>query len=346
MTLLGTNLSTVTGSVVATLFIIYNYGEVYTPFALLFLPFTLIFGEIVPKSIYQHHSDRIVKYISPILLIFYIIFYPIVWILSELTESILGDVNKARERVTRDELEMMLEVGKPGSSDVRQSELTMISRIFDLEDKKVENIMTPLVDVVALPASSSRKDIGRVLEEYGYSRVPIYEGQLFNIAGVLTGTDLLFGEANASIGDLTKKAYFVPEEMPLDELLVSMKRKGEALAVAVDEYGAATGIVTVEDLLEEVVGEITDEHDKVQSLFQRVGKHRYLVSGRMEIEEANQRFKLEIPEGDYETVAGYMIHMLEHIPKAGENFKSGSFEYRVIRSSDRAVLEIEVKKKM
>jgi len=343
-TLLGTNISTVTGSVIATLYIIKNYGDAYTPFALIFWPFALIFGEIVPKSIYQHYSDRIVLYVAPVLFGFYVMFYPIVWILSKLTESLLGDFNKAKERLTRDELEMMLEVGKPETSDVRASERTMISRIFDLEDKKVENIMTPLVDVVALRSNASRDEAGKILEEYGFSRVPLYEKQAFNIVGVLRGTDLLFGDSTASVNELKRKAYFVPEEMPLDELLVEMKRKGEPLAVAVDEYGAATGVVTVEDLLEEVVGEIRDEHDEVESLFKRVGKHRYLISGRMEIEKANSKLKLGITEGDYETVAGFVIHRLEHIPKIGESFEFNKFTYKVVRSTDRAVVEVEVKR--
>ena len=166
--------------------------------------------------------------------------------------------------------------------------------------------------------------------------------RFFNIVGVLFGADFIFCEDEKPVRELMRKAYFVPEEMPLDELLVSMKRKGEQIAVAVDEYGAATGVVTVEDILEEVVGEIRDEHDDKLSLFTRIGKHRYIVSGRMEIEDANHRLRLEIPSGDYETVAGFVVNYFERIPKAGETFIYGKFEFRVIRSTDRAVLEVEV----
>jgi len=344
-TLLGTNVCVVTGSVVTTLFIIYRFGDVYAPFALLIWPFMLVLGEIVPKSIYQYHSDRIVLYVAPILFGFSILFYPIVWILSKLTDLLLGEIKRTSAShmpITREEIETIIEVGKPGTSDVRQSEKTMISRIFDLADKKVENIMTPLVDVIALPVGAARKDAENVLERYGFSRVPIYERQSFNIVGVLAGTDLLFGEPRATVRGLMREVYYVPEEMPLDELLVAMKRRGEPLAVAVDEYGAATGLVTVEDLLEEVVGEIRDEHDAIPTLYRRLGKHHYLLSGRLEIEEANERLKLEIPEGDYETIAGFMIHKLEHIPHVGEGFMAGRFEFKVVGATDRAVIEVEV----
>lgn len=239
----------------------------------------------------------------------------------------------------------MLEVGDPETSDVRQSERTMISRIFDLADTKVENIMTPLVDVIALPVDADRARAEQILTEHGFSRIPVYKGQAFNMVGVLSGTDLLFGDKDLSVKELMKAAYYVPEEMPLDELLIAMKRRGEPLAVAVDEYGAATGIVTSEDLLEEVVGEIHDEHDRTPALYNRLGKYRYMLRGRMEIEEANERFKLKIPDGDYETVAGFVIHRLGRIPKAGEGFTFGPYEYRVVRATERAILEVEVVRK-
>lgn len=344
-TLLGTNLGTVTGSVVVTLFIIGRFGEEYAPLAVLYWPFTLILGEIVPKSICQHYADRLVLKVSPILFAVSTVLYPIVWLLSKLTDSLLGGVVKkhgSSPPLSREELEVMLEVGRADTSDVKQAERTMISRIFDLADKKVKSIMTPLPDVVAVPIGSTRDEAERILEKYAFSRVPVFDGRVFNVVGMLSGTDLLFDSAGTSIKDLIKPAYYISEEMPLDELLVAMKRRGEPLAIAVDEYGAAAGVVTAEDLLEEIVGEIRDEHDETPSNFRRIGWHHYIVNGRMEIEEANNRLKLGIPEGEYATVAGYVIHMMERIPKAGEGFKCGRLGFTVVRASERAVSEIEV----
>lgn len=345
-TLMGTNICTITGSVVSALFIIDRFGPEYTGFAILYWPFTLILGEIVPKSIYQHYADKIVLYVAPILYGVSVLFYPAVWLFSKLTDALLGGIKRKEGRyppVSREELELMLEVGYPEDSDVQLVERTLISRIFDLADKKVTSIMTPLIDVVALSSTSSRDEAALLLEKQGFSRVPVYDGRIYNIIGVLDSTDLLFAEEEAKISTLIKPAYYVPEEMPLDEMLVAMKRRGEQLAVAVDEYGAATGIVTAEDLLEEVVGEIRDEHDEPQALYRRLGWHHYLISGRMEVEIANDKLKLDIPLGDYVTTAGFVIHRLEKIPKAGEGFKVGKHRFTVSRATERAVLEVEVK---
>ncbi len=344
-TLLGTNIATVTCTVTVTLYIIERYGGEYAPFAIVVWPFMLIFGEIVPKSVYQDNADRIVLRVAPILLIFSYIFYPVVWMISKMTNSVLGGIKRrsaGSEDISREALEIMLEVGEESESDMRRAERTLISRIFDLDDKKVENIMTPLVDVVGVPITASLTDIAYVLEEHGFSRVPVYEDQAFNVIGVFTGTELLFGPKDAEFRNLVKKPYYVPEEMPLDELLISMKRRGEAMAIAVDEYGAATGIVTSEDLLEEVVGEIRDEHDEEEPLYDRIGKNRYLVNARLEIEHANEKLKLGIPDGEYETVAGFIIHHMERIPARGESFSFGEFVYKIHRANERAVLEVEI----
>jgi len=344
-TLLGTNIFTITGSVVTTLFIIHRFGEVYAPLAILYWPFTLIFGEIVPKSLYQHYSDQIILKVAPILLGVSYVLYPLVWSLAKFTHLLLGDVHKRvgdESPVSREDLETMMALQTDIETDVRPGERTMISRIFDLAEKKVENIMTPLVDVVAIPVDSTRENAAMILEESEYSRVPVYDMQIHNILGVLTGSDLLFSDERSEVRNLACPAFFVPEEMPLDSLLVAMKRKGEAMAVVVDEYGAATGIVTTEDLLEEVVGEIRDEHDEIRPLYKRVGPKRFLVDGRMEIEHANERLKLGIIPGEYETIAGFLIHHFQRIPYRGEHITIGKYNYTILRATHRAIQDIEI----
>ncbi len=346
-TLLGTNVSTVSGSVLVTLYIIKYHGDMYAPLAILYLPFSLILGEIVPKSVYQAHADKIVLRIAPILFFFSYLFYPITWVLSRFTNSILRK-NKNRQMglakpLSREELELMIEVKSRAESDVKQYERRMISHIFDLAEKRVENIMTPLVDIISANIYSQRDEVERVLENYEFSRIPVYEGKSFNIVGILHSTDLIFSDSKQSIKDLMIAPLYVPEEMPLDELFVNMRTNSHAMAIAVDEYGAATGIVTNEDLIEEVVGEIADEHDETPLLYRRMGRNQYRIYGRTEIEHIRSMLDIDIPEGGYETIAGFVLHEFGHIPKIGESFLWNNYEFTIVRATERVVLEVDVK---
>ncbi|MBI4211730.1 MAG: HlyC/CorC family transporter [Deltaproteobacteria bacterium] len=345
-TLLGTNLCTVVASVVTTFYLIDHYGPKAAPYALVIWPFTLIFAELVPKSLYHYYADRLVLFVSPILLIISFLLFPVVWLLSQLTDLLLRGVKKrfgSEPMFLREELELLIRAeDESQSSDVKPFERTLISRIFDLAEKKVELIKTPLIDVAALPDTATREEAERFMEEKEHSRIPIYSGKIYNIVGVLMNTDLLLGESHALIRDIMHAPYYVPEEMPLDELFISMKRRGDQLAVVVDEYGAATGVVTAEDVFEEVVGEIRDEHDEVQQLYHRIGPKRYLVNGRLEVSRANERLKLGIPEGEYQTVAGFVVHVAERIPKVGETISLNQLQMTVRRANERAVQEVEI----
>ncbi|PIU55171.1 MAG: hypothetical protein COS89_08095 [Deltaproteobacteria bacterium CG07_land_8_20_14_0_80_38_7] len=347
ITLLGTNLCTVTGSVVITLYIISNYGSSYAPLAIVFWPITLFFGEMVPKSIYQYRADKMVLKVAPVLIFFSWIFFFLVWPLSWLTDFLLGSVKSKvgnEPPLTREELELMVEQDPQYYSDVKQEERDMISCILDLAEKKVANIMTPLIDVVSISIGATRDEASALMEKHGFSRILVFQAKAFNIVGVLNGVDLLFSDDFVPLEQLVKKAFYVPENMPLDALLITMKRQAGPIVVVVDEFGSATGVVTDEDLLEEVVGEIRDEHDVISPLYKRLGYNHFVVNGRMEIEDVNDRLKLSIAEGDYETIAGYVIKKAERIPKTGESLKIGEYIYTILRVNERAIFEIEIKK--
>lgn len=344
-TLFGTNICTVTATVVLTLYIIDTWGPHDAAFALLLFPFTLIFGELVPKSLFHYYANRVVFVVAPLLYAISKIFFPVIWVLSKCTDLLLVRLKRqfGKEPLfSREELELMIEAGTEERSDVKSMERTLISRIFGLAEKTVQNIKTPLVDVIALPKLATREEAIRVMEETGHTKIPVYSGRIVNVVGVLMNTDLLLGDPSKTVPELMRTPYYVPEEMPLDQLFVSMKRKGEALAVTVDEYGGATGIVTNEDLFEEVVGEIRDEHDEILELYQRLGPKRFVVSGRLEVGAANERLKLGIPLGDYETIAGFLVHLLERIPKTGDVVAFQNLQCTIQRATDRAVLEVEV----
>src|SRR3989344_3321176 len=306
-TLLGTNLSVVTSSVCTTYYIVQNFGASYEGFALLLSPILLIFGEIIPKSLYQHYANPLVLKLMYPLKFFGFLFSPIVYPLSKLTNALLGTVTKkvgSELPVTRDELELLLREGTETSDSGvgGTGRKTIISRIFDLADKRVTNIV-----------------------------------------GILNNIDLLLADDKATLKESMRPAYYVPEGMPLDELLVTMKRKGEPMAVVVDEFGGASGIVTLEELIEQVVGDIQDEYDYHPPLYYRIGKNRFLVSGRLEIVEANDKLGLGIPLGDYETIAGFLIHQMGEIPQSNVEYHFGKLHFIVHRATERAVQEIEIK---
>lgn len=344
-TLFGTNVATVTGSVVVALYIIERYGETYAAYALLYWPATLIIGELVPKSLFHYYADKLVLVVSPLLLGISYLLYPIIWILSKSTEFLLAGVMERfgkEHALSREELELILNVGEGGTSDVKQVERTMVTRIFDLAEKKAANIMTPLVDIVALSAASTREEASAVMEEHGYSRIPVYDRRVYNVVGLLYGTDLLFGDMKKSVRELMHPPCYVAEEMPLDDLLISLKRRGESMAIVVNEYGGASGVVTIEDLLEEVVGEIRDEHDVIAVLYQRLGPRRFRVMGRMEVEAANEKLRLGLPRGGYETIAGFVVHLFARIPRVGEVMRFRDLQISVMKATERAVEEVEI----
>ena len=347
-TLLGTNLSVVTASVCTTYYIVQHWGTSYESLALLLAPLTLIFGEIVPKSLYQHYANTIVLRVALPLRVFGWIFSPIVFVLSRLTGVLLGRVSQRVGKelpVTRDELEMLLEEGDKNPSETKEitARRSMISSIFELADKRVANIMTPLVDVEALSLDISHEEACKAFEEEGHSRLPIYQERIVNIVGILTNADLLLSDPETPIKDLMRPAHYVPEGMPLDELFITMKKTGEPMVIVVDEFGGASGILTNEDVFEEIIGEIQDEYDYQPPAYYRIGKGRYLASGRLSISEANEKLKLDIPLGDYETVAGFLIHQMGTIAKSGTIYRFGKLEFIIHRANERAIQEVEIR---
>lgn len=346
-TLLGTNLALVTASVCTTYFIVENYGQAYEGWALLLSPIPLVFGEIIPKSLYQHYANRLIDKIVYPIKIFGTLLFPIVTVLTELNDFFLRKIKKQYHEaplITREELETLIEE-KAKSSPLGggAKHHTMISKIFDLADKRVSNIMRPLVEVEALPISMDRQEAVQTLQRSKHSRFPIFQNKIINIVGVLHNIDLLTADEKKEIKDLMRPAYYVPEEMAADDLLIIMKRKQKPMAIVVDEYGGASGIVTLENVIEEIVGEIQDEYGTVNPLYFRIGKNRYLVKGRLAIHVANEKLKLDLPEGDYKTIAGFLISQMGRIPLQGEELPFGKLHFVIHQASEKAVQEVEIR---
>ena len=223
------------------------------------------------------------------------------------------------------------------------SEAEMIDKIFDLGETAVREVMVPLVDVAALPETASPADVVRLIQERGFSRIPVFTERVFNIVGVVTAMDLLRRGAEAhDLRALMRPATYVPETKRIDDLLREMQKNRLQLAVVVDEYGGAVGIVTVEDIVEEVVGEIRDEHDRTPDTVERLPDGSYRVAGRASLEEVNDALEWDLPKGDFETVAGLVLATLHRIPLVGEVFRVRRYTVTVLEADKRRVLAVRI----
>lgn len=343
-TLLGTNLCTITASTIATLALIERYGHAYASFALLLAPIMLVFGEVLPKSIYRHHADWLVDRLAPLLMIFRNIFYPAIFGMTHLTNRWLADVRKlaVEPRITRDELALLLEGDAAKGGDIRASERTMITRILQFAERRAKHVMVSLADIECLPLAATREAALSIFDLKGYAHLPVFANRIFNVVGILEAVDTLCAPPNETVSALMHKPVFVPQEMPLTELFRMLRERHERAAVVVDEYGAAVGIIALEDVCEEVVGEIRDEFSLNDELYQPLDRERFVLNGRMPVETAQQLFNIEVPNGDFKTVAGMLLTACGHIPRVGEEVHIGAFGYRVREANERSVIAVEV----
>jgi CBS domain containing-hemolysin-like protein len=342
--LVGSNLAEVANAALVTALLVGHFGPQGDLWAFLLLtPLILVFGEILPKTLFRQLADRWVLKIVPIIYVVSYILYPVVWFMSKATEGvlrILGLEGEVRPFVTREELQLLLQ-SESGPTDMKPHEKTMIRRIFRFADTKVREVMIPLVNVTALEDSTTVAEAVASVRQENYSRYPVFQERIDNIIGLVHSFDLLLApERGQTIQPFIRPISFFPESKPIDELLLELQRKQEALAVVVDEYGGAVGIVTVEDILEEVVGEIEDEYDSARPLFRRIGPKAFLINARMEIDHINEILKLGLPRGDYETLGGFVLNRLGRVPLTGESFRYRKMLFDVKKANERAVTEV------
>jgi CBS domain containing-hemolysin-like protein len=247
-----------------------------------------------------------------------------------------------RQFVSREELKLLLQL-EPEEADVTSSEAEMIDKIFELGDTAVREIMVPLVDVAALPETARPEEAVRLIQERGFSRIPVYTDRVINIVGVVTAMDLLSRGADApDLKTLMRPATYVPETKRIDDLLREMQKARVQMAVVIDEYGGAVGIVTVEDIVEQVVGEIQDEHDRTGATVERLPDGSYRVAGRERVQDLNDALDWNLPTGDYETVAGLVLATMHRIPFVGEEFQIGRYTFTVLEADQRRIVTVRI----
>jgi putative hemolysin len=352
LTLTGTNLATVLAAVLLTSFL-YRLGPhlVYlAPFIL--TPITLLLGESIPKLLTLGNPHRFALFAARPLRFLATLLAPLLLaetVLSRMLRRLAGVPADAESVfLTREDLSRLMR-RRPSDSSEQQHhdailpvEQQMISRIFRFSRADARKAMVPLVRVDAVPEETTLAAAIETVRREGFSRLPVFQRRITNIVGVVHVFDLLRApDLSRPVSDVMRPVSYFPESMPLDEALLAMQRTGENLAVIVDEYGGAAGILALEDLIEEIVGDIEDEHDLGEELARIVGPRALSVVGRAPIAELNEHFGLKLPEADeYATIGGLVVERLGHIPKPGERLIEGDLTITVTRSDARAVREI------
>ncbi len=346
------NLATVIAAALLTSFL-HSIRPVYAYWAPFILaPLTLFVGEALPKLLTLKRSSEFARFAARPLSVTSAVFAPVLiaeTALSRLLRRMVGVPPEVESAfLSREDLQLLLERRTSQSPGASQSdailpvERRMISRIFRFAHAGARKAMVPLVRVVAVPEDSGLAAAIEVVRREGYSRLPVFRTRITDITGVVHVFDLLEApDLTRPVSEIMRPVSYFPESMPLDEVLLALQRTGEHISVIVDEYGGAAGILTVEDLIEEIVGDIEDEYDAAERLTRVVNRSTLRVMARAPVAELNERFGLKLPEADeYATIGGLVVERLGHIPKPGEQLKAGDLTITVLRSDARAVREV------
>ncbi len=304
----------------------------------------LIFGEITPKSIAFKNPYKFSLFSSKFLLFSFYVFYPMRVLLKSLTDIFLNFVKKKKKEVTltEDELDVLIEIGEK-EKILDKKEREMISSLLEFTETEVSQIMTPRIDIHAASIDMSQSDFLQFLKKVRFSKIPIYEGSLDKIIGIVHAKDV-FLNPQKRFTEFIKEPIFVPESMKIDGLLKELYSKNERMAIVVDEYGGTAGLVTLEDILEEIFGEIYDEFEFPKTLIKKIDENTYLVSGKTSIKEINQKLKLNLPEEEFDTIAGLVLDALGRIPKTGEKLKCKNIEIEIEKATLKRIVSIIIKK--
>jgi CBS domain containing-hemolysin-like protein len=337
----------VTNSAVAALLCVLLLGEGREFYATLFLsPLVVLLGEMVPKAYFRHHADRLAPLLAPPLYLCLRLFTPLSGIIRHVSDLLLIPLRISPDErdpyITREELKFLVQEGNH-QADLDTEERRMIHKIIHFGETTVEEAMVPLIDVVALPSSATVADAVALVSEHHFSRIPVYEERIDQIIGIVHAFDLLGADSQASLGSLMRPAYYVPETKLVDDLLQEMQRKRVQMAIVVDEYGGVVGIVTVEDLLEEIVGEIEDEYDEEPPLVRRLADGSYVIDARVELDRLKEELGVELPEGEYETLGGFLLSLFQRIPEPGEEVRYRGIRFLVTESDKRSILKVRVR---
>ncbi|MGE5440992.1 MAG: hemolysin family protein [Bacteroidota bacterium] len=332
--LIGNNIVNITFASVITIFLGYYFH--LSDLSILFISTSvlLFFGELLPKYLARELADRVLMItIVPVRAVLFIL-YPFVKVTSLVSKFFSRGENLREESInmlfSREEIQMLVKESQEAGL-VNESETDILTRIIELGDQRVYEVMRPRTDIVGVEITSTLEEVLQVFIDSGYSKIPVYEENLDNIKGVVLAYDLFKNPPNLQA--IMRPVIFVPDTKKSTEMLREFSTKRVSFAVAVDEFGGTAGILTMEDIIEELLGEIRDEYDTDDEICRNVGENTYLIGGKVEIDYINDQLNLNIPEGDYATIGGYITSHIGRIPLQNENLTIDRYKILIIRST-------------
>jgi putative hemolysin len=315
--------------------------------------FTLVLGELVPKRMALSQSEKISLRVAGTINFLAKITYPIVKFLTVSTNFIVklmgGPVKATEDQITEEEIRSMINVGEE-KGIFQETETEMINSIFEFDDTVAKEVMTPRTDIVALSSEATREEILDVIVEENFSRIPVYEESIDNIIGILYVKDIFTmirnkNEWEISLKDIIRDAHFVPEYKKIDELFKEMQKSKTHIAVVIDEYGGTAGIITIEDLLEEIVGNIFDEYDEVILDYEKIDDNTYIVSGMLDIDDINDILDTKLSEDEFDTISGMLLSHSGKMPEVGYELLIDNIYFRIEEVDDKRISKIRIEKR-
>lgn len=355
--LIGTNLAIIIASTLTTGLLIKYFGAQQGEQIAFLIMLPTLFVIIIVRSIFQHYPEFMAIRVAHFIRLSSFAFYPLAWFVAAVSR---GAVNISFDQkvqqpsyITKEGLRYILGEKTQGS-DILTTEKEMVSRVFDFSELTAEKIMLPISALTALPQTMQIDEAARVVAAKKYMRIPVYSDTVYNIVGILHYFDLLaillkqqqrpitaFSTTTVA-ACMRKDVFYVPETKKAGPLLMDMQRKNEQMAVVVDEYGGAVGIVTMEDIGEEIVGSIDEEYNKGEKLYKKMSPGRYLINGRMRIDDLNQILLTKLPQGNYETLGGFLIQQAGRIPLRRERLEFEDMIFVIENCDQKAVREVLV----
>jgi len=339
--LISNNIINVTFSSLITLFLfeVFNFNN--TEILILSTLLLLLFGELIPKYFAREFPDKFILFSAiPIRIVSYIL-TPFVWVTSAISHFLVTSANIKEEKIShlfdKEDIQTLLHESSATNSGNSNDEndFDVIKKVLDLGEQRIYEVMTPRTDIVGIEINSTISEAIKIINNSGYSKLPVYEENMDNIKGFIHALDMFkFPE---TVEEIRRDILFVPETKKSLELLNELLDKRTSIALVVDEFGGTEGIVTIEDIIEEMLGEIRDEYDSDDEVCKMLDDNLYIISGKIEIDRLNEEFNLKIPKGEYETIAGYIMTKLGFIPERKKQYSIDNFKIEIIRSSKQRI---------